>query len=596
MKSNILEKYPLILIIITLSTVTTFCGPKPNILFILLDDMGYADVGFMPEAAKDIYTPNIDALAEQGMVFTSSHVSHPFCGPSRTSIMTGRMPHPIGAQFNLAAFSGFGIDTSETYFSKVLNDADYYTGLIGKWHLGEEEIFHPNNRGFDYFYGFLGGGHEYFSDSWLNAGSYNPNNFTVGNYAGEYMSPMMENMDYVETENGQYCTDLLTDAGLTFIEEASNDDDPFFLFMSYNAPHTPVQALSSDIDAIKNELGTNAAPDGTERLTYTAMMYNVDYNIERLVEKLKNTGEYENTLIVFLSDNGGRTNKGASNAPLRAGKGSTYEGGFRVPMFIHWPNGGVPQGSVNPYNFSSLDFYPTFIHLGGAELPEGKKLDGINVWEHILNNSDPRKDSCIFAMRPHNGNNQTGVVRNNFKLYTGGNGFWNLYDLSKDIGENTNIASQYPDVVDSMKLAVYEWTWTHIRPKFFDNPSYGFEDSWNNTNMPNWGKTFGSLYDPNDYVTGIEPGITVTNYASAYVYPNPVHSKVVIVFDSEDFPFTDAGLYDMAGRIVQKEFKLLRNSQYEYEFEIDPNVPNGNFYLKINTGKESIARPVVITR
>ena len=191
-------------------------APRPNIILILMDDLGYADVGFMPDAASDIHTPNIDALAADGTIFTSAYVSHPFCGPSRTSIMTGRMPHTIGAQYNLAAFSGNGIATTEKFISKVLNEVGYYTGIIGKWHLGEGFEYHPNNRGFDYFYGFLGGGHEYFSNTWLNHSTYNPSNYPVGNYAGDYKRPMMENNTYVATGNGLYSTDVLTDAGVDF--------------------------------------------------------------------------------------------------------------------------------------------------------------------------------------------------------------------------------------------------------------------------------------------------------------------------------------------------------------------------------------------
>jgi len=488
----------LILSLISINNISAKSS-KPNILVILMDDLGYADVGFMPGAASDIYTPNIDKLAQMGTVFTSAYVSHPFCGPSRTSIMTGRMPHTIGAQFNLAAFSDKGITTSESFISNLLKDAGYYTGIIGKWHLGEESQFHPNNRGFDYFYGFLGGGHEYFSNTWLNAATYNPSKYKTGNYAGDYNRPMMENGKFVSTPADSYCTDELTNAGEKFIDLAKQENKPFFLIMSYNAPHTPIQAMPKDIAALKSTLGAKAATDGSERLTYTAMMYNADYNIKRLVEKLKTTGNFNNTLIVFLSDNGGKTEKGANNSPLKGKKGDAYEGGFRVPMFFCWPQGGVPQGYTNPYNFSSLDFYPTFAYLAGVHIPSDKKFDGINVWENVINKSDPRPESNIFVMRHQSPFNYTGVVKNNYKLYTSGNGKWYLYDLKTDIGENTDISASHPDLVKEMKKAVYEWSWTHIQPEFFDAPRFGFEEEWIKNNMPNFGKTFGNIYNANDY-------------------------------------------------------------------------------------------------
>ena len=570
-------------------------APRPNILLILMDDLGYADVGFMPGSASDIYTPNIDEIAAQGTVFTSAYVTHPFCGPSRTSIMSGRMPHVLGAQFNLAAFSGNGIDTSETFISTVLNNEDYYTGLVGKWHLGEEEEYHPNSRGFDYFYGFLGGGHEYFSNTWISHTTYNPSNYSVGNYNGSYNGPMMRNSEYVATEGGLYCTDVLTDAGIEFIDNAALDTEPFFLFMSYNAPHTPVQALQSDIDSIKSVLGSNAAGEGTDRLTYTAMMYNADYNIKRLVDRLKSTGEYDNTLIIFLSDNGGRTDKGALNTPLRGRKGDAYEGGFRVPMFFHWPDGNVPQGYINTDNFSSLDFYPMFAHLAAATIPEEKMYDGINTWENIINKTNPREDSTIFVMRQHNGKNFTGVVKNNYKLYTPGDGTWFLYDLLTDIGETINISAQHPDIATTMKEAVYRWTWTIKEPVFFDDPKYGFEESWIETGMPNFAITFGSLYDSADYISNIETGIDIF-YNSALIYPNPVHTKVSIAFDSEINTTVDAALYDMSGRLIQQQQNLIQGNNNTYSLDIAPGIPCGNYIIKAKAGTDYITEQIIISQ
>ncbi len=569
---------------------------KPNILLILMDDLGYADVGFMPGASPDISTPNIDAIAYDGTIFTSSYVCHPFSGPSRTGLMTGRMPHCLGAQYNLAAFSKKGIDTSEIFISNVMKDAGYYTGIVGKWHLGEETVYHPNNRGFDYFYGFLGGGHEYFSDTWINQTTYNSLSYSEGNYNGEYNRPMMLNSNYVATDKGLYCTDLLTDAAIGFFDNASKDTKPFFLYLSYNAPHTPVQAKASDITAIKAKLGTKAAADGSVRLTYTAMMYNVDVNFKRLIDKLKSTGKFDNTLIVFLSDNGGKTTAGALNSPLKGAKGDTYEGGFRVPMFMHWPAGNVPQGYTNSYNFSSLDFYPTFAYLAGATISPQKKYDGLNVWNDIINKTNPRKDSTIYAMRQQGGFNYTGVVKNNYKLYTSGNGTWYLYDLSTDIGETKNIASQFPDIVAAMKEAVYKWTWTIITPKFFDAPSYGFEASWISTNMPNFGKTFGALYNANDYKLNTGTSIIHFNNNIKSIIAQSGGSTVKIETGSYNFSAVDAALYDIQGRLVQLEMNLSQTDTRVYTFNVDKRLSKGLYFVVAKAGSDCISEPIVVSR
>ncbi|OHX63868.1 sulfatase-like hydrolase/transferase [Flammeovirga pacifica] len=471
-------------------------SPRPNILLIVMDDLGYADLGFMPHAAKDIYTPNIDKLAQGGTIFTSAYVTHPYCGPSRTGLMTGRMPHVFGAQYNLAAFSGYGVAEGEKFMSDVLQDAGYHTGIIGKWHLGEEGDFHPNERGFDYFYGFLGGGHEYFSNTWLPAATYKPEEYTMGSYGKDYNRPMMKNKEYLESDKGLYVTDVLTDATLEFLDESKESNEPFFLYLSYNAPHTPLQAKKSDIKGIQEKLGDNAAEKGSKRLTYTAMMYNVDYNIKRIVDKLEASGELDNTMIVFISDNGGKTPAGANNQPLKGKKGDAYEGGFRVPMFVHYPNSNMKKGDINDHNFSSLDFFPTFAKLAGAEIPKSKVLDGKDVWENIEKNTDPRKNESIYVLRHFNAFNRTGVVRNNYKLYTSGDGKWSLFDLSKDMGEKNDIASKNPKMVKLMKNVVNEWTytWEEKRPEFFDAPSYNFEAKWKKFNMPNFEKTFGDIH------------------------------------------------------------------------------------------------------
>lgn len=568
---------------------------KPNILLVLMDDLGYADVGFMPGSAPDVCTPNIDFVAQQSTIFQSAYVTHPFSGPSRAGLMTGRSPHNLGSQFNLASFTDKGITTTEPFISSILKNAGYYTGIIGKWHLGETPEYHPNNRGFDYFYGFLGGGHEYFTDSWISKSSFNPSTYSAGNYNGEYKSPLMLNNEYVDTAKGLYCTDVLTDAAVNFLDVASKDNKPFFLYMSYNAPHTPLQAQQKDINELKQKLGSKAAADGTDRLTYTAMMYNADYNFKRLVDKLKATGEYNNTVIVFLSDNGGKTSSGANNSPLRGAKGDAYEGGSRVPMFIHWPAGNVPQGFTNTYNFSTLDFYPTFANLAGATIPTNKVIEGINVWSDIINKTNPRNDSSLYVMRHQGGFNYTGVVRNNFKLYTSGNGTWVLYNLLTDISETTNIASANPTIVATMREAAYKWTWKHIRPLWFDAPTYGFEDMWITSNMPNFGKTFGSLFKADDYKITSTKSISLQNKNMPYVFINQHATTLDIVFDEEINTTIDVLLYDNQGKLLIKQNALVK---YDNKFSIGINsfLPNGYYIIRTKIGHETFSKQIALMR
>ena len=321
---------------------------KPNILLILCDDLGYSDVGF--NGSKDIPTPNLDNLAANGTTFTSAYVTHPFCGPSRTSLMTGRYPHKIGAQFNIQPNSegtGNGIEKSETFISKVLDDAGYFTGIMGKWHLGSDEGYRPNERGFDDFYGFLGGGHNYFPEQFKAAYARQKKN---GNKViWDYLHPLTHNgVDVDETE---YITDALSREASRFITDASKKEDPFFLYLSYNAPHTPLEAKEEDLKLFQHI-------KDKKRRTYAAMVYAVDRGVKNIVENLKATGQYENTLIVFFSDNGGKLKAGATNYPLREGKGSACEGGYRTPMFFHWPNV-VPAGQTFNHTISALDFSET---------------------------------------------------------------------------------------------------------------------------------------------------------------------------------------------------------------------------------------------
>ena len=450
---------------------------KPNIIIILVDDMGYNDVGF--NGSKDITTPVLDKLAAEGTVMTSAYVGHPFCGPSRASIMTGRYPQNIGTPYNLhddGKKSDNGVPLSEPFMSNVLKDAGYYTSIIGKWHLGDEPQFQPNNRGFDEFFGFLGGGHKYFPEQFqpayeklVKAGQYPIN---------VYLTPIDHNGKPVkETE---YLTDAFSREAVRIVKEAPAKKKPFFMYLAYNAPHMPLEAKKEDLERF-------ASIKDKDRQTYAAMVYAVDRGVGELVKALKETNQFDNTLIVFFSDNGGETAHGANNAPLKGRKGDTWEGGFRVPMFFHWP---AKIAAGKQYNFpvSSLDLYPTFAKIADARLPKGKKLDGKDILKDVIAGSDVRKNDMIYSLRYRAGYCDVGGRLGDWKATKMGNKAWQLFNIKEDIGEQKDLSAQYPDKLKSMVSDIEKWSRNNVRPLWFYTKDD--EDMWNDGRLPDYKKTF----------------------------------------------------------------------------------------------------------
>ena len=498
------------------SIAQTTNGTRPNILVILADDLGYGDVGFNRDATFPvdrgvIPTPNIDALANTGVILKNAHVAHPFCGPSRVALLTGMMPHRIGAQYNLPndITSTLGVPENETYFSSVLQNANYNTSAIGKWHLGfKEGNYQPLDRGFDHFFGFLGGGKGYFENGYEDGfynrlGGSNP-------VTNEYQDPLQRNRNYVARDeysnapNEDYLTDVLTDNAIQFISDNKGKSDPFFMYLAYNAPHTPLEATDAEIAQFKidnpnfenlvrnSTYITESTPVSKEsdpvkkaeliekfvqaRITYATMTVNMDNNIGRVVAELKeNINDFNNTVIIFLSDNGGYTHsKGAVNWPLDAGKGSVKEGGHKVPMFVSWP-AKITSPSKYNHQISSIDIYPTVVNLAGGTIPAGKILDGVDFMDKLIAGQNARPEDGLLILRPQNGFHNGGIAYNNWKIVkTANGGQWSLYNTDNDPGETTNIRSSEPNaeqiiktILDKAIAKVVDFK--DVKPAWYDN-------------------------------------------------------------------------------------------------------------------------------
>lgn len=429
-------------------------APPPNIVLVLCDDLGYADVGF--NGSPDITTPAIDALAENGIVCTSGYVAHSICGPSRASLLTGIYPQRYGGQYNIPSYHPeFGVPVDQPFLSEVLQQSGYHTGIIGKWHLGEGEAFHPNQRGFDEFYGFLGSGHKYFPDKYraalkreLAAGKEQPS---------ANLLPLEHNGKQVR-ETG-YLTDAFTREAVKFIEDhAKRNEEPFFLYLAYNAPHAPFEAKAEDMAAFPNI-------NDKKRRTLAGMVRAIDRGVGEVVDALKTADAFEDTLIIFLSDNGGKAGGPMSNAPLRGGKRGVEEGGFRVPMFFHWPQQ-ITKGRRYDHPVLTLDFFPTLLKLAGAPVPN-KGLDGKDIWKQLVTGKNAHRGDMFYCISHHSDRTEVSAILDGWKVSRIRQRDWELYHLPNDIREKNNLSRKHPEKVRQMTKQIKAWADTHEQPKWF---------------------------------------------------------------------------------------------------------------------------------
>jgi arylsulfatase A-like enzyme len=394
---------------------------KPNILLVIADDFGWADVG--PQGNADIPTPNIDSIARTGVRFTNGYVSCPVCSPTRAGLITGRYQQRFGHEFNPGpaqeASSEFGLPLSETTLAQRMKELGYTTGMVGKWHLGYERQFHPMKRGFDEYFGFLGGAHSY-----VNA-------------RADSRNPILRGTEPVDEKD--YLTDAFTREAVAFLNRKRND--PYFLYLAYNAVHGPMEPAP---ERYSSRFSNIADP---RRRTLAGMMTALDEGIGRV---LKAAGD--DTLVFFLTDNGGPTAVNASrNGPLRGFKGDVFEGGIRVPFFLRW-KGRVPSGTINDRPVIAMDLFATAVKAGGGK-PTG--IDGLDLM------GDARHDALYWRF-----GNQSAIRKGDWKLVRFRDDAPMLFNLAKDVSEANNVADGNRPVVDELTASYASWNAQLAEPKW----------------------------------------------------------------------------------------------------------------------------------
>jgi arylsulfatase A-like enzyme len=422
---------------------------QPNVVWIVADDLGYGELGCF--GGRGVATPSLDALAKGGVRFTEAYVTAPFCAASRAALVTGRYQTRFGFEFNpigaANAEPGIGLPASERTVADYLREAGYATGLVGKWHLGGTAPFHPQRRGFDAFFGFLHEGHYYVPPPWeghvtwlrrktLPDGSQgrwtSPDGRVVwsthmGGFEPDYDAdnPILRGSQPVDEPAN--LTDAFTREAEAFI--ARHKSQPFFLYLSYNAVHSPLMAQDEWLKKFEH------IPD-VQRRIFAAMLAQLDAGVGRVLARLRELNLAENTLVVFLSDNGGPTRElTSSNRPLRGEKGQLLEGGIRVPLILRWP-ARIPAGNTDSRLVSALDLLPTALTAAGAQPPA--ELDGMDLLPHLASDAEnPIRASHYWRV-----GGRAAFREGDWKIYRPSAGAaWQLYNLREDIAEERDRAA-----------------------------------------------------------------------------------------------------------------------------------------------------------
>lgn len=445
----------------------------PNVVFILADDLGYGDLGAYGSTIID--TPHIDALAASGVRFEAGYVTAAVCSPSRAGLMTGRYPQRHGYEFN-GMGRAFGLSLDETTLAEVMGSAGYATGAVGKWQLGWEGGMHPLDRGFDEFFGMQSGS-IFIEPSAEGVENWNPQPISETR-----QRPIFRGREVVEET--EYLTEVLTREALDFIDR--HHEEPFFLYLAHYTPHVPLQATAKYLDRYRH------IEDQKTRI-FAAMVSSLDDSVGEVMARLREHGLEEDTMIVFLSDNGCAlyVDGACTNGPLRGGKRWFFEGGIRVPFLLSWP-AGVEPGQVYEPAVSSLDLLPTFAAAGGAPLPE-KPLDGVDLLPYLRGEVDGVPHETLFWRAGPN----RAVRRGDWKLWQVNRASeeqvaslpllgalfpaWEaphgsplgqlnrLHDLENDLGERIPLAGDEQAVLDELRRALDAWEGELVEPRWWSN-------------------------------------------------------------------------------------------------------------------------------
>jgi arylsulfatase A-like enzyme len=411
---------------------------KPNILVILSDDVGWGEYGF--QGGKDIPTPNIDSIARNGVRFTQGYVSGPYCSPTRAGLMTGRYQTRFGHEFNSVPVTK-GLPLTETTFAERFRALGYATCAIGKWHLGMNMEYRPTKRGYDEFYGTL-----------ANTPYYHPTNF-VDSRVSLNVQPV--------TDNTFYTTEAYAERAVDWLEK--HKDGPWYLYLPFNAQHGPMQEPPQKyLDRFPN------IPDQPRRI-FAAIMSALDDAVGRVLGKVRELGQEEQTLIVFTSDNGGPTQATTSNnGPLHGFKATTWEGGVRVPFCMQW-KGTIPAGQTFDRPMIQLDVLPTALAAAGVMAEPAWKLDGVNLLPYVKDETSGTPHQTLYWRFGQ----QWAIRHGDWKLVVanGGSGKPELYNLAEDLGENTNLAASRPDKVRELQALWDRWNAEQAPPLVPDAPA-----------------------------------------------------------------------------------------------------------------------------
>ncbi len=420
---------------------------KPNVVIILTDDQGYADVGF--NGCEDIPTPNLDRIAANGVVFTNGYVTHAVCGPSRAGLITGRYQDRFGFGRN-PLFTpndpSEGLPLTEETLADVLGREGYTSSILGKWHLGAHRSQYPLERGFDEFFGFLAGGHQYFPELW----TIRDVSEATSQWDG-YKTRLMRNNGRVDER--EYLTDALSREAVDFVERHAGNE-PFFLYLSYNAPHAPMQATEKYLSRFGHI-------EDEKRRIYAAMVSAVDDGVGLLLDKIESLGINENTMVFFLSDNGGPTHDNASdNTPLRGVKGHLYDGGIRVPFAMQWP-GRVPAGQVFEKPIISLDIFATAVEHASAT-PENP-IDGVDLIPYVTGQKSGYPHKTLYWRQLNRG--WSATLTGEMKYHKFETGEEEVYNIYEDIGETNPLELEWQQL-NTHRKTLANWHAELMDPTF----------------------------------------------------------------------------------------------------------------------------------